>query len=101
MSGLRGCLSHRQASTTALRRKPAFCIPKFPMREMHSQAESAAETAEFAGSHGKFWEMHDALFESQGRLGGSFYAALAEKLGLPAADLCQALKEGTYTARVR
>src|SRR5881275_1431955 len=47
-----------------------FVFRNFPMREMHSQAESAAETAEFAGSHGKFWEMHDALFESQGRLGG-------------------------------
>jgi len=78
-----------------------FVFRNFPMREMHSQAESAAETAEFAGAQGKFWEMHDALFESQGRLGRGGYAALAEKLGLPAADLWQALEEGTYTARVR
>ena len=78
-----------------------FVFRNFPMREMHSQAESAAETAEFADAHGKFWEMHNALFECQGRLGARFYAAMAEKLGLPAADLCQALKDGTYTARVR
>jgi hypothetical protein len=28
-------------------------------------AEHAAETAEFAATHGNFWEMHDLLYENQ------------------------------------
>ncbi len=41
-----------------------FVFRNFPLNEIHPHAESAAETAEFAGAHGKFWEMHDLLFES-------------------------------------
>jgi protein-disulfide isomerase len=37
----------------------------FPLNEFHLEAESAAETAEFAGAQGKFWQMHDALYENQ------------------------------------
>jgi hypothetical protein len=43
-----------------------FVFRNFPLSELHPQAESAAETAEFAGARGKFWEMHDLLFENQG-----------------------------------
>jgi protein-disulfide isomerase len=45
------------------------------LSEVHPYAESAAETAEFAGAHGKFWEMHDGLFENQVRLGEPLYRA--------------------------
>lgn len=78
-----------------------FVFRNFPLNEMHPHAESAAETAEFAGAHGKFWEMHDGLFENQQRLGGPFYLELAQKLSLPAAELPQALEEGKYRDRVR
>ena len=43
----------------------------FPLTESHPNAEAAAETAEFAGAHGKFWEMHDLLYENQPRLSWS------------------------------
>jgi protein-disulfide isomerase len=78
-----------------------FVFRNFPLSELHPQAESAAETAEFAGVHGKFWEMHDGLFESQKRLGGPIYLELARDLSLSGEDLRQALKEGKYTDRVR
>src|SRR3954465_15059402 len=35
----------------------------FPLKEGHPHAEHAAEAAEAAGAQGKFWEMHDQLFE--------------------------------------
>ncbi len=78
-----------------------FVFRNFPLNEAHPHAESAAETAEFAGAHGKFWAMHDGLFEAQARLGGPFYLELAQELSLSAAELRQALEEGKYKNRVR
>ena len=78
-----------------------FVFRNFPLSQMHPHAESAAETAEFAGAHGKFWEMHDALYENQERLGGPLYLELAQKVGLPPTELQQALQEGAYKERVR
>src|SRR5277367_4944961 len=43
----------------------AFVFRNFPLKEIHPNAESAAESAEFAAVHGRFWEMHDRLFEKQ------------------------------------
>jgi len=37
----------------------------FPLVQMHSNAMTAALAAEAAGEQGKFWEMHDLLFEYQ------------------------------------
>jgi protein-disulfide isomerase len=77
-----------------------FVFRNFPLREAHPHAESAAETAEFAGAHGKFWEMHDLLFENQEQLGGPLYLELAKKLGLDAPALRQSLADGQYRNRV-
>jgi len=73
----------------------------FPLSEMHPHAEAAAEAAEFAGSQGKFWEMHDRLFENQARLGEALFLELGERLELSASALLKALKQGTFEARVR
>ena len=78
-----------------------FVSRNFPLSKIHPNAESAAETAEFAGAQGKFWEMHDHLFENQDRLGGMLYVELARKLDLPVAALLEALEAGTYRTRVR
>src|SRR4029077_14754840 len=64
-----------------------FVFRNFPLNEMHPHAESAAESAEFAAAHGKFWEMHDALFENQGRLASPLYLDLARELNLAPAAL--------------
>lgn len=37
----------------------------FPLSSIHPRARVAAEAAESAGLQGKFWEMHDLLFENQ------------------------------------
>jgi protein-disulfide isomerase len=37
----------------------------FPLRQIHANAEPAARAAEAAGKQGKFWEMHDMIFEHQ------------------------------------
>jgi protein-disulfide isomerase len=73
----------------------------FPLAEMHPHAEAAAEVAEFAGAQGKFWEMHDLLFENQTRLGDALFAELARKLKLSTSAMEQALEQNTFEARVR
>lgn len=78
-----------------------FVFRNFPLNEIHPQAEAAAETAEFAAAQGKYWEMHDALFENQSRFRHAFFLELATKLGLDAAALEDALAAGTYRAHVR
>lgn len=43
----------------------AFVYRHFPLRQIHANADIAALSAESAGKQGKFWEMHDMLFENQ------------------------------------
>jgi len=43
----------------------AFVYRHFPLTGIHANAEFAARAAEAAGEQGKFWEMHDLLFEKQ------------------------------------
>jgi len=68
---------------------------------MHPEAESAAETAEFAGAHGLFWEMHDTLYENQNALSPEFYLTAAQRLGLPRAELSEALQQHAFKAKIR
>jgi len=80
--------------------KLRFVFRNFPL-DMHPYAEHAAETAEFAAAHNKFWEMHDALFKHQANLADASLLKLATQLKLPAADLTAALEKGTYAAHVK
>jgi protein-disulfide isomerase len=77
-----------------------FVFRNFPLTEIHPNAQAAAETAEFAAAHGKFWEMHDLLFENQERLDAGLLQELARKLGLSTPALSMALEEGLFTERV-
>jgi len=67
----------------------------FPL-EQHPHAEAAAEAAEFAADSGKFWEMHDVLYEHQRALDVPHLLGYARDLGLDADALAIALREGTY-----
>lgn len=42
-----------------------FIYRHFPLRQLHKNSQIAAQAAEAAGLQGKFWEMHDQLFENQ------------------------------------
>ena len=83
------------------RKRVRLVFRNFPLAEMHPHAEAAAEVAEFAGAQGKFWEMHDLLFENQTRLGDALFAELARKLKLSTSAMEQALEQNTFEARVR
>jgi protein-disulfide isomerase len=78
-----------------------FVFRNFPLSQIHPHAEGAAETSEFAATKGKFWEMHDLLFENRSGLSLALFEKLAEQLGLSAAELLQALNGKVYEAHVR
>jgi len=78
-----------------------FVFRNFPLREAHPHAEHAAEAAEAAAAEGKFWEMHDQLFEHQDALDDDDLAAYAGAIGMDAERVTRALEEGTYASRVR
>jgi protein-disulfide isomerase len=71
------------------------------LSQAHPNADTAAQTAEFAGAYDRFWQMHDGLYENQDRLGLPLYFALAGALGLPEAELQAALISGAYEPKVR
>ena len=78
-----------------------FIFRHFPLSQVHPSAQPAAESAEFAGAQGRFWDMHDGIYENQDRLGLPFLFALASALGLSEEGLREALVNGTYAEKVR
>jgi len=77
-----------------------FAFRNFPLTHMHPCAEHAAEAAEAAGAQGKFWEMHDVLFENQEALQDEALAQYAEALGLDASRLIDEVLKGVHSAHV-
>jgi protein-disulfide isomerase len=69
----------------------AFVFRNFPLTTLHPNAEAAAAAAEAAGLQGKYWEMHDKLYENQSSWENlsvtdraNFFEAFAKDLGLNA-----------------
>jgi protein-disulfide isomerase len=82
--------------------KLRFVFRNFPLTRMHEFALNAAETAEAASAQGKFWEMHDFLYEHQGTLGDPSVALeFAKKLGLDAKKFQSELSQHKYQSRVK
>jgi protein-disulfide isomerase len=67
---------------TAMGAQLRFVFRHFPLSTMHRHAMRAAEAAEAAGAQGKFWEMHDTLFQDQQHLEDPALIADAQKVGL-------------------
>ena len=78
-----------------------FVFRNFPLSEVHPHAEHAAEIAEAAGTHHKFWEMHDMLYAHQDALDDQHLAEYATLLGVPASEITRALAQHAYLERVR
>ena len=80
----------------------SFVFRNFPLTQMHPFAEPAAETAEFAGANGKFWGMHDLIYENQARLGDDeLLPELAKQLHLAPDKLLEALESKEFEPRVK
>jgi protein-disulfide isomerase len=78
-----------------------FVFRNFPLAQIHPLAEPAAEAAEFADTHGRFWETHGGIYENQDQLGIPLLFELADQLGLPEEDLSDALENHEFLPRIR
>lgn len=74
----------------------------FPL-SFHANAQKAAEASECAAEQGKFWEMHDMLFEAAGtgELGIDKFKQIAASLGLDTAQFNQCLDSAKYEQEVQ
>ena len=79
----------------------------FPLVQIHPGATPAAEGAECAQDQGKFWEMHDAIFDEQEKQGsGTVQFTVddvkkwAANIGLDTSKFNQCLDSGKYKQEV-
>jgi protein-disulfide isomerase len=85
----------------ALGDRLGFVFRNFPLSEMHPHAKGAAQAAEAAGAQGRFWEMHDILFESPDEIRLEDIARYARELGLDAERLVDEVQSGLYAKHVQ
>jgi protein-disulfide isomerase len=78
-----------------------FAFRNFPLEEVHPHALAAAQAAECAGAQGKFWQMHDLLFEHQHSLKLPQLHGYAESLELDMVRFSAEMKDTVYLQRVR
>jgi NhaA family Na+:H+ antiporter len=78
-----------------------FVYRSFPLTEMHANAQAAAQAAEAAAAQGKFWEMHDKLFEANRKLEGEDLRRYAQEAGLDLPRFERETAEHAHAGRVR
>src|SRR3974390_1684203 len=81
--------------------KLRFVFRNFPLTQAHPFAMVAAEAAEAAALQGKFWEMHDIIYENQDQLDPSILPVWAQRLHLNANEFGRAIEEGLVTDRIK
>lgn len=77
-----------------------FAFRHFPLSNVHKYAFPAALAAEAAGRQGKFWEMHDMLFERQSMLNEYAFLEFAEEVGLRIPAFKMDLQDPTLVEKV-
>jgi len=79
----------------------AVVFRHFPLTTVHPHAQRAAEAAEAAGARGKFWEMHDCLFENQAALEDTDLVDYAATLQLEVERFADDLATHRHAGKVR
>lgn len=78
-----------------------FVFRHFPLAQIHPQAQITAEAAEVAGEQGKFWQMHNTLFQHQQALADADLVEYAVALGLNIPRFLRKLSGHIYAERVQ
>jgi protein-disulfide isomerase len=76
-----------------------LCFAPFPLSS-HRNATPAAIAASVARDKGRFWELHDLLFENQARLSPELIQTLGAKVNLTPSELAKALDSPKYAAEL-
>lgn len=77
-----------------------YVFRHFPLADAHAGALDAAQACEYAAAHGRFWEMHDAIYRSSRPPSPESLRAHATQLGLDPAELDRVLSERPYAKHV-
>ena len=77
-----------------------FAFRNFPQPKLHPRSRAAAEAAEAAGLQGKFWLMHDRLFQHQGELSDPEIREIARSLPVELVHYERDLSSGEAARRV-
>ena len=78
-----------------------FVFRHFPLVDLHPHAALAAEAAEAAGAQGRFWEMHDRLYEHQNALEPEDLLAHAAAIRLELVRFSRDLDARVHAPRVQ
>ena len=68
--------------------------------DIHPKAAAAHAAAEAAHRQGKFWEMHDLIFENQRRMSPEKYLAYAEEIGLDVEQFKRDIESADVKSRI-
>jgi protein-disulfide isomerase len=77
-----------------------FVYRHFPISKVHPYAMRAAQAAEAASAQGRFWQMHDALFEQDGTLDDENLRRCSRRAGLDLERYEREMAEGVYSPKV-
>jgi protein-disulfide isomerase len=78
-----------------------FAYRHFPLERAHPHALPAAEAAESAARQGRFWEMHDLLFDNQQHLESKDLHEYARRLKLDNARFEAEMEQHVHVRRIR
>jgi NhaA family Na+:H+ antiporter len=78
----------------------AYTLRHFPVERIHPGATFAARVAVAAGKQGRFWEMHDRLFDEEPPFGESRILEMAREIGLNMEQLRVDLEDPDTLAHV-
>lgn len=78
-----------------------FNFRHFPLTQIHQRAQKAAEAAVGAAQEGKFWEMHNLLFENRKNLGTISLKVYSKEAGISNKKFLDTLVNSTYSWEVR
>jgi formate-nitrite transporter family protein len=84
----------------ALDGRVRFVFRHFPITVSHDHAQKAAEASEAAAEQGKFWEMHNLLFQHQDELDSESLIRYAKELGLDIDTFTSGFLAGQFAERV-
>ena len=80
--------------------KLRYVFRDFPLDQLHPNARTAAVAAHCAGEQGKYWDMHDVLFQNQRALAPPQLAEYARAVGVAGPEFEQCVASGRYAPQI-
>ena len=81
--------------------KIRFQFRHFPLTLIHQRSLKASESAVAAGQEGKFWEMHNVLFQNRRNLGTTSLKLYSKEAGVSNKKFLEDLVNGTFGWQVQ